>query len=295
MKHVVIGGTGLLGSAIVRATDGISVSSKDFDATSQQKTWQWFYENKSLITGSTVYICSGLVAGIVGQKNDMFLYANSMMALNILNTLTFYKPEKVVYYSSSCVYPRDLDDFQEDDIMKGVCEPSNEGYAIGKIVGQKYCEMINQSLGEKKYLTVVPPNLYGDNDNWDLDTCHVHTALTQKIAFAKLAGTDLKLMGHGNIRREFMRTDDVADATLFLLENNTEFDSVNVGMGTDISLYKLVEELSSRIGYEGNVEFTGDLPGKIAKLLDNTRISNMGWKPKYSYENMYDYLTHCTS
>ena len=293
MNHIVFGGTGLLGSSLVRSVDtALSVSSKSFDATNQMSTKQWFLENRDLVENSRAYICSGVVAGIVGQKNMKMFRDNALIAINLLECLSKYQKEgHTVYYSSSCIYPRDMNNFAEDDLLKGVFEPSNEGYALGKACGQKYCEYLNEVHGHRKFLTIVPPNLYGPNDNWDLATSHVLPALTQKIYRAKVEGVDkLELMGNPTIRREFIRSDDIANATHFVLDNDTDTEVINIGQGTDVSLQDIVDELSVRIGYTGRIEFNNTMGGKKQKLMSVKKQESLGWTPQYNYKDMFDFM-----
>ena len=293
MNHIVFGGTGLLGSAIARSVDNpIIVSSKDFDATNQQQTFEWFENHKHIVAMSHAYICTGRVAGIVGQDNEFMLRDNTLIAINLLSALSQYqKIGLTFYYSSSCVYPRAMDEFSENDLMHGVCEPSNEGYAIGKIVGQKYCSFLNASHGYRKFITIVPPNLYGENDNWDLATCHVLPALTQKIYLAhQHRDAQLTLMGVPTVHREFIRSDDVASVTQHILHTPSEYDTINVGLGIDLSLSEIVNQLADRIGYTGRILFSGKNKGKLRKLMKVDRQNELGWKPTYDYNDMFNFL-----
>jgi len=293
MNHIVFGGTGLLGSALVRSVDtALSVNSKSFDATNQMATRQWFLENRDLIENSHAYICSGVVAGIVGQRNATMFRDNTLIAINLLDCLSKYQKEgTTVYYSSSCIYPRDMNHFAEDDLLKGVFEPSNEGYALGKTSGQKYCEYLNEVHGYRKFLTIVPPNLYGPNDNWDLATSHVLPALTQRLYHAKMDGVEeLEMMGNPTIRREFIRSDDIANATHYVLANDETTEVINIGQGTDVSLQDTVDELSVRIGYTGRVIFNNKMSGKKQKLMSVKRQESLGWSPQYNYSDMFDFM-----
>ena len=293
MNHIVFGGTGLLGSALVRSVDNaIYVNSKSFDATNQISTKQWFLENRDLVENSHTYICSGVVAGIVGQRNAKMFRDNALIAINLLDCLSkWQKQGTTVYYSSSCIYPRDMNLFEEEDLLKGVFEPSNEGYALGKASGQKYCEYLNEVHGHRKFLTIVPPNLYGPNDNWDLATSHVLPALTQKIYQAKVDGVEqLELMGSPTIRREFIRSDDIANATHYVLANDNTTEVINIGQGTDVSLQEIVNELSKRIGYTGSIVFNDKMGGKKQKLMSVKKQEALGWTPQYNYNDMFDFM-----
>jgi len=293
MKNVIVfGSTGLLGSALVRANPGcIEVSSKDFNAMDLVETKEWFKNNKLLIEDSTAHICCGRVAGIGGQKNLAMFTENMLMVMNLVNCLAEYQKQgKTVYYSSSCVYPQHLDEFNEEDMFTGIFEPTNEGYALAKAAGQKLCFYWNQALGKYQFITVIPPNLYGDNDNWNIETCHVLPALAQKILHAKKTGEPLKIWGVPETKREFLRSDDVADAAMYILNNDISNTVFNAGMGTDISIGEIIEGLCKRLDYNGTPEYTGNLVGKTRKLLKTTLLDNAGWKSKYNYDDMLDYI-----
>lgn len=292
MNVIVFGATGLLGSAIARANPNcVQVSSKDFDAMDPVATEQWFQENKLIVQSCIAHICCGRVAGIGGQKNRMMFQDNMMMAMNLINALAKHQLDgNTVYYSSSCVYPQHLDEFEEADMLTGSFEPSNEGYALAKAAGQRLCQYWNRELGARQFIVVVPPNLYGDNDNWDLANCHVLPALGQRIRTAKLQGEDLSVWGVPETRREFLRSDDVASAVRVILDNPSTIEVFNVGAGTDIEIGTIVKELSEKLEYKGKITYTGDRVGKTRKLLKTTVIDSFGWKPAYTYSDMIEYI-----
>jgi GDP-L-fucose synthase len=295
MTVIVIGATGLLGSAIARANPGcVQVSSKNFDATDSNSTSEWFTEHKDIVANSTIHICCGRVAGIGAQRDYFMFIENMQMALNIIDSARQYQQQgHTVYYSSSCVYPAHLDIFEESAMLTGAFEISNEGYALAKAAGQRMCQYLNKHLGRRQFVTVVPPNLWGSNDNWDIKTCHVLPALTQKILVAKQKNHPvLTVWGSPETRREFLCSDDVASGAMAFLGAATQLDSVNIGYGSDISIGEVVQGLCERISYTGKIEYTADRIGKTKKLLKVDYMDKIGWIASNSYDDMLDYMVH---
>lgn len=290
---IVFGASGLLGSAIVRTNpDAVTVTSKEFDARDLVDTKNWFRKYASDIQDSEIHIACGRVAGIGGQRNLDMLLDNAKMAINLLECASeFQFTGRTVYYSSSCVYPRDMDEFDEQDMLTGAFESSNEGYALGKVLGQKICEYLNTSKNNKQFLTIVPPNLWGDNDNWNIETCHVLPALTQKILAAQAQELpELEIWGEPDTRREFLRSDDVAAAARVLVDQQYAEDAINVGYGSDIEIDAIVQGLCKRIGYTGTIRYNSNSVGKKRKLLKSSNIRTLGWTQNNSYEDMLDYM-----
>ena len=291
--NIVFGSTGLLGSALMRGlSDCIGVSTRDFDARDPSATREWFIQHQELVRTSNAYICCGRVAGIGGQRDVPMLEDNMLMAINLISHLREFQTQgRTVYYSSSCVYPNHLDVFEESDMFTGEFEPSNEGYAIAKAAGQRLAAYSNQQVGRSQFVTVIPPNLYGDNDNWDPQTSHVLPALVSRMAAARDQQLpEFTVWGVPSTRREFLRSDDVASASEFLINLNTELDSVNVGYGTDITIGEIAQGLADRLGYTGTITYTGDRVGKSRKLLNTGLLTSLGWKPTYNYADMLDYM-----
>lgn len=287
---VVIGATGLLGSAIARANPGcIQLSSSDFDATSYIDTKNYFRNIAEKIENSTIHIACGVVGGIEQQDYAMFLN-NTKIAMNTLECCDeFQATGHTIYYSSSCVYPEGLDRLGETDLMTGELASTKQGYAFSKLVGIKMCEYLNHKRGFKQFTAVIPPNLWGDGDNWDLNTCHVLPAVTQKIYNAHRSGLDtVEIYGASNTRREFLRSDDVVTAAH--LAAASELQVVNVGSGEDISIGECVEGLAERIGYTGQIVYTGEGTGQHKRLLDTTHSQGQGFTPSYNYSDMLDYM-----
>ena len=291
MNAIVFGSSGLLGSAVQKEFSAVGTTSKDFDATDQAATRAWFKANQDLIANSWAFVCCGRVAGIGGQKDLSMYVDNALMAINLLTCLAEYQKQgKTVYYSSSCVYPASMNNFREQDMFQAPFEVSNEGYALGKASGQKLCEYLNASKGTTQFITVIPPNLYGDNDNWNTETCHVLPAITQKIRTAQLENKhSLELWGVPTTRREFLRSTDVATASRCYLEQELAVSAINTGMGTDISIGELAEGICSRLNYHPEIVWTGHNTGKQQKLLCVDAQTELGFTPAYNYDDMMDY------
>jgi len=287
---VVIGATGLLGSAIARANPGcIQLSSSDFDATSYIDTKNYFRNIAEKIENSTIHIACGVVGGIEQQDYAMFLN-NTKIAMNILECADeFQATGHTIYYSSSCVYPEGLDRLSETDLMTGQLPSTKQGYAFSKLVGIKMCEYLNHKRGFKQFTAVIPPNLWGDGDNWDLESCHVLPAVTQKIYTAHRSGLDsVEIYGSPDTRREFLRSDDVVTAAHLAAASSLEV--VNVGSGEDISIGECVDGLVERIGYTGEIVYTGEGTGQHKRLLDTTHSMTQGFAPSHNYSDMLDYM-----
>ena len=287
---IVLGSTGLLGSAISRANpDCIQLSSKDFDATSYIDTKNYFRMIAEDIENSTIHVACGVVGGIEQQDYSMFLN-NTKMTMNLLECIDeFQATGHTIYYSSSCVYPLGLDNLTETDVMSDKLDSTKQGYAFSKLVGIKMCEYLNHKRGFKQFTAVIPPNLWGDGDNWDIQTCHVLPAITQKIYTAHREGHDtVEIYGSSHTRREFLRSDDVVTAAH--LAAASELEVVNVGSGTDISIGECVLGLVKRIGYTGRIVYTGGATGADKRLLDSSHSKRQGFTPSYNYSDMLDYM-----
>jgi GDP-L-fucose synthase len=301
-KHLVIGSTGLLGSAFMRkyGNDAIGVSSKDFDATSLHSVHNWLLKARTIFNYPklNVYLCMGTVRGFIAQNNLTLLIDNAQMAMNVLPLLNAYHKNegKIVYFSSSCVYPTEIG--KETDLLTGPFESSNEGYGLAKAIGTKITEYFNaESHGNNKFLTMVPPNLYGPNDNWDPRTSHVLPGMTRKIGdVAKNRGGVVNIMGSSSTRREFMRSDDVVSATEFIINhigNDAVHDTVfNVGVGSDITLGSVAYRLNDSFRSRAMIEFDQkeENIGKPKKMVDNSKLVDMGWLSSYTYDDMINFL-----
>ncbi|MBT5219779.1 MAG: GDP-L-fucose synthase [Woeseia sp.] len=280
----VAGHNGLVGSAICRRleSDGVRplvASRSEVDLTDQREVDAWFSSNKI----DQVYLAAAKVGGI--HANDTcpaeFIRDNLAIQTNIIHSAWKSSVKKLLFLGSSCIYPKlAAQPMAEDSLLTGELEPTNEWYAIAKIAGIKMCQAYRKQYGFDA-ISVMPTNLYGPGDNFDLETSHVLPALIRKFHEAKLAGDDsVSIWGSGEPRREFLHVDDLASACVFLMESYSSPDIVNVGWGTDISIRELAEMIQSVVGFDGHIELDSDKPdGTPRKLLDTKRLSVLGWTP----------------
>jgi GDP-L-fucose synthase len=289
-KIYVAGHRGLVGSAIMKKlkkegyNNLVYRTSSELDLRRQEKVEEFFEEEKP----DYVILAAAKVGGI--QANDKysaeFLYDNLMIESNVIDAAYQNDVEKLLFLGSSCIYPKFADQpMKEDYLLSGKLESTNEGYAIAKITGIKLCEHYNKQYGTN-FISAMPTNLYGPNDNFDLETSHVLPALIRKFHEAKINDEDeVVIWGTGKPRREFLHVDDLADALLFLMNNYNGDQFVNVGVGKDISILELAELIKDIVGFEG--EIVNDLSkpdGTPRKLLDVTRLNDLGWEAQISLE-----------
>jgi GDP-L-fucose synthase len=289
-KIYVAGHRGLVGSAIMKKLkkDGynnlVYRTSSELDLRRQEKVEEFFEEEKP----EYVILAAAKVGGI--QANDTysaeFLYDNLMIETNVINAAYQNDVKKLLFLGSSCIYPKFADQpMKEDYLLSGKLESTNEGYAVAKITGIKLCEHYNKQY-DTNFISAMPTNLYGPNDNFDLETSHVLPALIRKFHEAKVNDKDeVVIWGTGKPRREFLHVDDLADSLLFLMNNYSGDQFVNVGVGKDISILELAELIKDIVGFEG--EIVNDLSkpdGTPRKLLDVTRLNDLGWVAQISLE-----------
>jgi GDP-L-fucose synthase len=286
----VAGHKGLVGSAICRrlAADGIEplvASRAELDLTDQAAVDAWFSDNQV----DEVYLSAAKVGGI--HANDTypaeFLRDNLAIQTNIIHAAWKNGVRKLLFLGSSCIYPKLAPQpMPEDSLLTGPLELTNEWYAIAKIAGIKMCQAYRKQYGFDA-ISVMPTNLYGPGDNFDLENSHVLPALMRKFHEAKEAGAEsVTVWGTGSPRREFLHVDDLADACVFLMQSYSSDEIVNVGWGKDISIAELAELMGSIVGFEGALEFDRSKPdGTPRKLLDTTRLSALGWTPSISLED----------
>ena len=211
-----------------------------------------------------------------------FIYQNLVIEANLIHGAHLAGVQRLCFLGSSCIYPRDYaQPIKEEYLLTGPLEPTNEPYAIAKIAGIKLCESYNAQYG-RQYVSAMPTNLYGPNDNYDLANSHVLPALIRKAHEAKQSGSqDLVIWGSGTPRREFLYVDDMADACVFLMENNINQGIYNVGTGADVTIRELAETVMSVVGFEGGIVFDHTKPdGTPRKLLDVSRLKTLGWQAK---------------
>lgn len=287
-KIYVAGHRGLVGSAIVRNlenkgfTNIISRSHSDLDLTNQAKVEEFFAEEKP----DYVFLAAAHVGGIHANQTHPaeFFFINSMIQNNIINNAYKYKAKKLLFLGSSCIYPKLCPQpMKEEYLLSGYLESTNEAYAIAKISGLKMCQYYNTQYGTR-FISCMPTNLYGPNDNFDLESSHVLPALIRKFHEAKVTDQPrVEIWGTGSPLREFLHVDDMADACVYLMQNYEGQEHVNIGTGQELSIGCLANLIKEKVGYKGELVFNSDKPdGTPRKLLDVSKLNDLGWK--YSIE-----------
>ena len=283
----VAGHNGLVGSAICRrlresGVEPVVAGRNELDLTDQAAVDNWFANHQV----DQVYLAAAKVGGI--HANDTypadFIRDNLVIQTNVIHAAWQAGVRKLLFLGSSCIYPKLADQpLQEDSLLTGPLEPTNEWYAVAKIAGIKMCQAYRKQHGFDA-ISVMPTNLYGSGDNFDLQNSHVLPALIRKFHEAKEAGdAAVTVWGTGTPRREFLHVDDLADAAVYLMENYSSPEIVNAGWGQDISIGELAELVRKVVGFEGEIEFDDSKPdGTPRKLLDTSRLSALGWQPKIS-------------
>lgn len=284
----VAGHSGLVGSAILRALeargyqDVLTRTRTELDLTRQADVEEWFAGQRI----DAVFLAAAKVGGI--HANDTyrgeFIYQNLMIQSNVVHAAHKAGVERLVFLGSSCIYPRDCPQpMREEYLLTGPLESTNEPYAIAKIAGVKLCESYNRQYG-RQYISLMPTNLYGPNDNFDLNTSHVIPAMIRKIHEAHLARAEyVTLWGSGNPKREFLHVDDLAEACIFLAEQDSCPSLINVGSGMEVTIRRLAEQISGIVGFTGELKFDTSMPdGTPRKLLDSSRVRALGWSPAIS-------------
>jgi GDP-L-fucose synthase len=286
----VAGHRGLVGSAVVRALRNgghenlILRSHHELDLTDQHAVRQFFETERP----DAVIMAAARVGGIQANNSRpaTFIRDNLLIQDNVIDSAHRSGVAKFVFLGSSCIYPKLAPQpIKEEYLLTGPLEPTNEWYAIAKIAGVKMCQAYRREYGFNA-ISLMPTNLYGPGDNFDLQNSHVLPALVRRFHEAKVRGDDrVAIWGTGAPRREFLHVDDPADAVLYLLQSYDAEPIVNIGWGKDITIRELAELVMSVIGYSGRLEFDSSKPdGTPRKLLDVTRLANLGWKPRISLE-----------
>ncbi len=289
-KIYVAGHTGMVGSALMRkfSAEGydnlVHKNSSELDLTKQQDVDDFFADEKP----EYVFLAAARVGGIYANSTfpAEFIYQNIMIESNIIHAAYRHNVEKLLFLGSSCIYPKHaLQPIKEEYLLTGSLEPTNEAYAIAKIAGIELCKFYRQQYG-CNFISAMPTNLYGINDNFDLETSHVLPALIRKFHEAKInKQKEVVIWGSGKPRREFLFVDDLADALLFLMDHYDGEMHVNVGTGKDITILELAQLISEIVGYAGNIKHDLSKPdGTPRKLLDVSKIHETGWKHKTSLE-----------
>jgi GDP-L-fucose synthase len=291
-KIYVAGHRGLAGSAITRRlmaggySNIIRRTHSELDLTDQKAVRTFFETEKP----EYVFLAAGKVGGIYANNTYRadFIYQNLMMECNVINASFEHKVSKLLFLGSSCIYPKYAPQpMKEEHLLSGILEPTNEPYAIAKIAGIKMCASYNRQYGTN-FMSVMPTNLYGLGDNYDLKNSHVLPALIRKIHEAKEHGAkEAVVWGSGMPRREFLYSDDLADACVFLMERYNAADIgefVNVGVGMEITIRELAELIVDVIGFSGQLVFDNSKPdGSPRKLLDVSRLQALGWKARTGF------------
>ncbi|HJB24554.1 MAG TPA: GDP-L-fucose synthase [Candidatus Jeotgalibaca pullicola] len=282
-KIFVAGHRGMVGSALVRKlrSEGyrnlLLQTSEELDLRKQQEVAAFFEKEKP----EYVIIAAAKVGGIMANSlyPADFFYDNMMIELNILQNAYQNDVKKLLLLGSSCIYPRLASQpIREDSLLTGSLEKTNEAYAIAKIAGLKFCEYLNQQYGTN-FITAMPSNLYGINDNYHSENAHVLPALIRRFHEAKEQNaSNVIVWGTGTVQREFLFVDDLADASLFLMKNYVGNQTINVGTGKEITIKELAFLVREKIGYQGEIIFDHSKPdGTPRKVLDTTCLTNMGW------------------
>ena len=284
----VAGHNGMVGSAIVRKlkeigyTNIITFDRSKLNLLNQLDVQSFFNIN----CPEYVFVCAAKVGGIKAN-NEMkgdFIYENIMIQSNIIKSSKDHNVKKLIFLGSSCIYPKmSPQPIKEEYLLTGPLEPTNDAYAIAKIAGIKMCQSFNQQYGTN-FISVMPTNLYGPNDNYDLNNSHVLPAMIRKFHEAKLEGKDkVEIWGTGTPMREFLYVDDLADACYHLMMNYNGSEVVNIGTGVDITIKDLALTIKEVVGFEGKIYFNTDMPdGTPRKLLDVSRLKDLGWEYKIS-------------
>lgn len=290
-KIYIAGHQGMFGSAILRKLkmegyeNFILKSSKELDLRNQEAVKFFFEKEKP----QYVFLAAAKVGGIIANNNYRaeFLYDNLMIQNNVIHHAYLSGVNKLLFLGSSCIYPKLAPQpLKEEYLLTGLLEYTNEPYAIAKIAGIKMCESYRSQYG-CNFISIMPTNLYGPNDNYDLEKSHVLPALLRKIHVAKMSNKDfVEIWGTGNPKREFLHVDDAASAAYFLMLNYNELGFINVGSGEDIAISNLALMIKNIVGFEGSLKFDTNKPdGTPRKLLDVSKINRLGWYHKISLQN----------
>lgn len=290
-KIYVAGHRGMVGSAIIRKleTDGyqniVCKTSAELDLTDQAQTNSFFEEEKP----DFVFLAAAKVGGINANNvyRGQFLFENLMIESNVIHSSYLNGVKKLLFLGSSCIYPKLAEQpIREDSLLTGELEHTNEPYAIAKIAGIKLCETYRDQYGVD-FISAMPTNLYGPNDNYDLNNSHVLPALIRKFHVAKAKNDPyVEIWGTGTPLREFLHVDDLAEGCLFLMHHYSDGKTINIGYGSDLTIKDLALQIMDVVGYNGDLQFNTAKPdGTPRKLMDSSRLKSLGWQPKINLED----------
>lgn len=290
-KIYVAGHRGMVGSAIVRKLQSnnyeqlVLRTSSELDLRNQQAVEVFFAEEKP----DYVFLAAAKVGGIYSNNKYRaeFIYDNLMIQANIIESAYRHHVKKLMFLGSSCIYPKMAPQpLKEEYLLTGPLENTNEPYAIAKIAGLKMCEAYRDQYG-CDFISVMPTNLYGPNDNYHPQNSHVLPALLRKFHEAKINNEPfVSVWGTGNVRREFLHADDMADACLYLMNNYSGKEFVNIGWGTDITIKELAQLIAKITGFDGEIRFDSEKPdGTPRKLMDTSKLKALGWEPSITLED----------
>lgn len=298
-KIFVVGHRGMVGSSIVRLlkrlgyTNIVTVPKTELDLTNQHAVNNWFEKNKP----DYVFLSAAKVGGIGANKTypAEFLYDNISIQTNVIHASYINKVKKLLFLGSSCIYPKENPlPIKENRILSGPLEPTNEAYALSKITGLKMCEYYYTQYG-CNFISIMPCNLYGPNDCFDLEKCHVIPALLTKFHNAKHEKeTKITVWGTGIARREFLYVDDLTEALYLVMQSYNKKEFINIGSSYEVTMKELFNVISDVVEYKGEIVFDVTKPdGTISKLIDSTNINQLGWKPntnlKDGLKNTYNW------
>jgi GDP-L-fucose synthase len=287
-KIWVAGHRGMVGSAIVRKlkdlghTNLVLKSKSELDLINQSEVVNFFKNEKP----EYVFLAAAKVGGILANDKYRadFIYQNLMIQTNVIKSCFDFGVKKLLFLGSSCIYPKNCPQpIKEEYLLSGLLEKTNDAYAIAKIAGIKMCQDFNKQYGAN-FISVMPTNLYGPQDNYDLNNSHVLPALIRKFHEAKLEGKDkVEIWGTGTPKREFLYVDDLADACHHLMLNYNDSEIVNIGTGQDVTIAELAVGIKNIVEFEGDIYFNTDMPdGTPRKLLDVSKLKDLGWEYKIS-------------
>jgi len=284
-KILIAGQEGMVGKAVYKLLKKkkfkiIECIRNELDFTSQQSVEKWFKKNKPDI----VINAAGRVGGILDNFNFQsdYIYINTMIGMNIVNCCLKFNVKKLINLGSSCIYPKKVKQpIKENSLLSSSLEKTNEGYALSKIVTLKYCQYLKKKY-KKNFISIQPANLYGLGDNFNLKSCHVLPALVKKFILAKKNNINsVEVWGTGNVKREFLNVEDLAEAIYFLVKKKVNYDFINVGGGEDFSIKQLAIMIKKIVKYNGKIIFNSKYPdGVKVRKIDSSIMRKLGWQPK---------------